>query len=322
MGFLSALPAIGSVLQGVGAVAGAFKSGDKGPSMQEQSAATLGHERDSLNQSFNLKMDLAKQHGLHPLTVLGVPTGSFTPAVNVGGSSGPDYAQLGYGANQIARSFVKPPEEVADPLDLRAKEANVRLLEAQAKRAEWDALYSEFKTADYAAPQLLTGQPGNPPGARISNDAVEMAGIAAAQSGLPPSLFMNGGTSPLSMKQEVLPPHPSKLGHGAATDQAHITVMGADGKPASLLNQNAIQAEFNDGATMTLLTRMFGVDRAVEIMAAMEQKGLIGGTLFAAAGAGKMIYDKLAQQRRDALANRKYSPNWKPSLRGRGRGGD
>lgn len=292
--FAAVAQGAGSLLSGLGI----GKSSSKGPSPQEQAAATLGYERDSLNQ----KLALAKDHGIHPLSMLGVPMGSFTPTWYVGGDRGADPAGIGQGAAQIARSFVKPPEESqTDPLAQRAAEANVRLLEAQAKRAEWDALGTEWKVADYAAPRLLQGQPGNPPGARLSNDAVEMQRLAAEQAGLNPRLL---GAPALGLKQDVLPPHPVKLGHGALTDQSMITVMGPDGKPASLLNQNAVQAEFNDGATMTWLVKTFGVERATEIMAALEQKGIFGALGLAAAGAGKMAYDYFARQGREADARR------------------
>lgn len=285
---------LGSILSGVGAIAGGFGLGksepDKGPDIHVQYKENRLHEM----QSFHDKMGLAKYHGLHPLAVLGVPPGNFSPVVSTGGmSAGTDFGAIGYGAGQIASSFVKPPEEkpgAVDPLERRAAEANVRILEANARRAEWDALGTEWRVADYAAPQLIQGQPGNPPRARLSNDAIEMQRLAAEQAGLSPSLF-SGGSAPITMEQSVLPPHPNKLGYGAGTDQAFNTVMDSKGKPGTVLNQNALQAEFNDGATMTLLTRLFGVDRAIEIMAALEQKGAIGGLGLAAGYAAKKAWD-------------------------------
>lgn len=297
------LASAGSFLQGAGSLLGGLGFGSKekkGPSLQEQYAAQQGHERDSFNQ----KMALAKQHGIHPLAMMGIPMSTFAPSIVPESSSGVDFAQLGYGANQIASNFVKPPDDkpVVDPRADALADANLRLAKAQASRAEWDALHAQFQVEDMAR-QSLVGQPGNPPGARVSNDVSAMRSLAAAQSGLDPAVF--GGASPLSMKQEVLPPHPRKLGYGAGTDQAFVTTMDATGKPGTVLNQNAIQAEFEDGATMTLLTRLYGVDRATEIMAVLEQKGLIGGVLAAGAAAGKLFYDRMAKQRRGAFQKRK-----------------
>lgn len=295
----------GAILQGIGSVAQGFGLGnsepDKGPDIHVQYKENRFHEAELFRQ----KMAMAKNHGIHPLAMLGIPTSNFQPAVTVGGSDGgTDWSSIGAGAGQIANTFVKPPEDKPPELsefDRRTQAANLRILEANAKRAEWEALGTEFKVADYAAPRLLTGQPGNPPGARVSNDAVEMQRIAAEQSGLSPSVFTAG--SGLGLKQEVLPPHPLKLGYGAATDQAFVTTMDSTGRPGTVLNQNALQAEFNDGATMTLLTRIFGVDRAIEIMAAMEQLPLVGGigaALGAAGIAGKRLYDYLGRQKTDA----------------------
>lgn len=293
----------GAIASGIGSIASGFGLGksepDKGPDIHVQYKENRFHEHELFQQ----KMAMAKAHGIHPLAMLGIPTSNFSPVVSSGGyDSGTDWASIGAGANQLAGAFVKPPEDkppTIDPLEKRAAEANVRLLEAQAKRAEWEALGTEWRVADYAAPRLLTGQPGNPPGARASNDVIEMQRIAAEQSGLSPSVFA-GGSAPLSMKQEVLPPHPNKLGYGAGTDQALVTTMDPTGKPGTVLNQNAVQAEFEQGATMTLLTRLYGVDQAVEIMAALEQTGLIAGLGLAGAAAGKLAYKYFGRQRSEA----------------------
>lgn len=319
---------VGSVLQGVGAIASAFGGKDDPPPPippAEQAAIVREHERLMLQQ----KMDASKQYGIHPLSMLGVPTSGFSPVISTGGGSsgrdvGADLQSVGYGVSQIGKAFVKPPEE--DPLTVRLRDAEVRSAEANAKLLEWRALGEEFRVADMAAPPLLVGQPGNPPGARVSNDVVQLRNLAAEMSGISPSLI-RGGDAPITMEQNILPPHPSKLGHAAGTDQSMIPVMGPDGRPGSVLNQNAIQAEFNDGATMTLLTRLYGVERATEIMAVLEQKGLIGGVLAAAGAGAKLWYDRMARQRAEALSRRKSprrpATNVRRDARGRFvRGGD
>lgn len=260
-------------------------SAPKGPSLQEQSLATLGHERDSFNQ----KMKLAKDHGLHPLSVLGVPTANFSPAVSFG-DSGRDYGSVLSGAATIGKSLVNPetkPEET-DPLQARLIEANVRTAEANAKRAEWEALGSEFRVADMAAPQLLTGQPGSPPGIRRSNDVVQSELLAAEQAGISPEFF-RGNTDPLvKLEQKVAPPHPRNLGHAAGTDQAWQSVMDKNGNPVSVVRNDAVNADIEKGATFQALAGVFGVERAMQITAVMENEGLImGGALAAGMGIKK-----------------------------------
>lgn len=311
---------LGSILSGVGAIASGFGLGSKdepkGPDIHVQYKENLLHEMNMFNQ----KMKLAEHHGLHPLSVLGVPTGNFSPTVYVGGGGRDrDFGQIARGAGQIANAMVEPPEQPVDPYAERERDARLRILEADAKKAEWEALGTEWRVADYASPRLLAGQPGNPPGVRISNDAVEIQRLAAEQSGLSPSLFSRPD---VKLEQSVLPPHPSKLGHGAATEQAHLSVIGADGKIASLLNQNAIQAEFEQGATMTWLVNRFGVERATEIMAAIEQKGILAGMGVAGAAAYKLWRDRMAEQRRKALDRRQFPGRGRGSWKARGgRGG-
>lgn len=301
----------GSILQGLGV------GNKKGPSIYEQvwtqSALGLDHER----QAFNQKMLQAKEHGLHPLAMMGIPSSNFSPAVTIGGGSTSfDPGAIGTGIAQAAQGFVKPPEETPDPMKARFDAANLRMLEANAKRAEWEALGTEWKVADYLTPRVLQGQAGNPPAARMSNDTIEMQRLAAEQAGLPPSVF--SGNPDITMKQEVLPPHPVKMGHGAMTDQSMVTVMGPDGKPASVLNQKGIQAEFEEGATMTMLVKLFGVDKAVAIMAALEQKGLLAGAGLAGAAAAKGIYNYFTKPQPPIPA---YQPDWSRKAPRRGRGG-
>lgn len=317
------MTALGTLASGAGSLLSGFGFGGGGNKVDEGAIRGLNdingrHQKDMefilRQQEFNQKMDLAKQHGLHPLSVLGVPMGGGSVVTHTVPEDNrfPDFAQIGYGASQIAGSFVKPPPE--DPMVGEMRELELRRLRAETSRAEWEALGTEFRVADMAAPKLLMGQPGNPPGARTSNDATILRDLAAAQSGISPSLIAGSG-APISMKQEILPPHPRNLGYAAGTDQALVSTMDPTGKPGTVLNQNAFQAEFNDGATMTLLVKHFGVDRAVEIMSALEQSGVVGGMALGAVGAAKLWYDRMAKQRADALSRRRYTPQW------RGRGG-
>jgi len=297
----------GSLLSGLGF----GKSKSSAPGLQEQSAAALGHERDSFNQ----KMALAKQHGIHPLSVLGVPSTTFSPAIVAASGNDTDYSAIGSGIERIAQSQVKPPEakpNEPDPAQVRMQDAQLRTAEANAKRSEWEALAAEWRASD-----LLRGQPGNPPALRTSNDSASLQQLAAAQAGVKPSLFTGGK---VDLKQDILPPHPSLLGHGLGADQSFIRGVDQHGKFYSVLNPNLIQADFEDGATITALSKIYGPERAIEIAAVLEQAGPIAGGLGAVGAAGKLAYDYFSKQRADALAKRRYQPNW--NSRGRGaRGG-
>lgn len=296
------LDSIGNFLGGAGQILGGLGVGKKEPdnafniALQEQSA--LRHERDSFNQ----KMAMAKEHGLHPLSVLGVPTASFSPAISTG-DSGLDFSSVGAGAERIAKQFVKPPEEPTheqDPLQARLIDAQVRNAEAQAKKSEWDALRSQWTTED-----LLRGQPGNPPGVRLSNDAAAVSRLAAAQSGVTPNVLSGSG---VTLKQDITPPHPSILGHSLGADQSWQRMVDQDGSLYSLTNPSVFNPDIEQYGSFHYLSKHYGVDKALEIMAVLEQAPLLGG---AAAGVGyalKKSYDYFAGQGRRADERRGYGP--------------
>lgn len=303
LGVFGGASGVGSILSGVGAIAGAFNR-PSGPGLAEQYAANLGAERDSFNQ----KMALAKEHGLHPLAVLGVPMGQSMPAVQVG-DTGPDYAQMGYGASQIASSFVKPPDKPEPDLsERRIMDANVRLAEAQANKAEWDALRSE-----QAASSILMGQPGMPPGVRTSNDSTVAQRTVAMQSGIPLN-YLTGKDPLVNIKQDVLPPHPYELGTSAGTDQSWNSFIDKDGSRYSLVGQNVVSADVEMGATFQALAKIYGVERALQLTAILENQGILAGGAAALGLAGKGLYDYFGKQRRDVEKRRGFGP-------GRGRAG-
>lgn len=304
-----------ALISGAAQIVGGLLGGDEAPAQPtiwEQANAQLWHDRNTFNQ----KMELAKQHGIHPLSVLGVPTANFSPIIANGGQdTGPDYAQMAHGAGTIARSFVKPPDEPEVSVEQRRMEsANLRIAEANANRAEWDALRSQFQAQDMVAPMVLSGQAGNPPAQRMSNDVINTTQLAARQAGISPSMFSSAGKGgPIDLKQEILPPHPLQLGTGAGTDQTWINVIDQNGKMARVLNPKAIQAEFEQGATLTALSNIYGPDTAIKMAAVLENSGVIGGALGVAGLAGKKIYDYFKGQANRADSRRGYGP-------GRGRG--
>lgn len=239
---------------------------------------SLQHERASFNQ----KMALAKQHGLHPLSVLGVPTSTYSPTITFGGDPGPDYAALGAGASQLASAFVEPPAKEPpkmpvpeDPITYRQRMANMRRLEAEAGLAE-------LRLSQAA----VTG-PGAPPGVRTSNDVTAMQQTVAEQSGIPLSLIGGAGRDgPITIKQEVAPPHPKLPGFAAAVDQGWGRVRDRDGSNVPLVRQEAVQADIEKGATFQALAKAFGIERAMQITAVLENEHLLMG---AALGTGLLM---------------------------------
>jgi len=321
------MTAIGSLLGGAGTLASAFGGG--GNKVDEGAVRGLNdingrHQKDMeyilRQQEFNQKMALAKEHGLHPLTVLGVNVGgsSITPAIVASGGqdTGPDFEKIGYGANQVMRSFVKPEAaEVAepDPMAARILDANVRTAEANAQRAEWDALRSQFTAEDMARANLM-GQPGSPPGVRTSNDVTGMYGLVASQSGIPASYLTGQRDAPVKVEQTVAPPHPRNLGHTAATDQAWQTIMDKNGKPTSVVRSEAVQADIEKGATFQWAAKMFGVENALKITAIMENENLlIGGAAGLAFALSRIPGGRAVAARMGLLKplSQPYKPNWK-----------
>lgn len=312
------IAAIGTAAQGAGSLLSAFGVGrKKGPSMEEQLAVQgwwqRDHEMKSARNLFDTKMQLAQQHGLHPLSVLGVSTGSsFSPVLTTGvQDTGPDFASIGYGANQIAKSFIRPETAQAPQVDAREDriiDANLRLAEANAKRAEWEALGSEFRVADMAAPRILLGQPGNPPGVRASNDVVQMENLVAEQSGIPRSYV--SGQGPITVEQKVAPPHPLNVGHAAGTDQGWQRVQDKNGNQVSVIRNDAVNADIEKGATFQALASIFGIDRAMQITAIMENEGLLMGGAVAAGYGVKKLYEYVMGRAKGGPPQR-YTPQWK-----------
>lgn len=310
--------AAGQFLGGVGSIANAFGGGgsklDEG-AMRAGSYLTQLHDHDNFVSLFRAKQNMAKEHGLHPLTVLGVPFQSSGMPVVSGSDSGPDFAAIGDGIGNIGRSLVKPPEnkDQPDPMQQRLINAQVRLAEANAKRAEWEALRSEFAAADSTSSHLLQGQPGNPPGVRVSNDVAQMQGLVAEQSGIPRGLI-SGATAPIEIKQTVAPPHPRNVGYTAATDQGWQRLQDRDGSQVSVVRQDAVQSDIEKGATFQWLAKHFGIDKALLITGIMENEHLLMGT---AAAGGFLLRHPAARlglavgRRLGLIPKTPYKPNWK-----------
>lgn len=310
---LETIAAVGTLASGLGKLFGSKGKGSSTPAtpsldtqLATQSAHGIAHEE----KAFNQKMALAKQHGLHPLSVLGVPMSTFAPAVTsgAGGGSETDWSGVGDGISQAAKAFVKPPEAAAapelDPLmqlhETRMRDAQVRTAEAQAKKLEWEA-----QIAEQNASRILTGQPGNPPAVRISNDVSATGRLAAAQAGVSPAALNGSG---VTLKQEITPPHPSILGHGLGADQSFQRMVDSTGNFYSMVNPNAFSLDFEQPGTFNYLANKYGAERAMNYMALIEQFGPIAGGAAAlgsgAAGAYVWHQNRKDQAREDRLNSR------------------
>lgn len=268
---------IGTVLGGIGSIASGFGLGKSKADPEYQAAVqqqtALRHERESFNQ----KMQLAQEHGLHPLSVLGVPVSTFSPAVSFGGEERYNLRDVGYGIEQLGKGLVKPggvgPEQHPAPVEDSMESTRKRILEGQARRVEADAGLAELEL------QQRTVRAGMPPAASTSNDVEAMRAAVARQSGIPLSyLGASGGRDGVvKVEQQVAPPHPGIPGHAAASDQAWLRVVDKDGKQVSVIRNDAVNADIEKGATFQALASLYGVENALRITAILENEGLLMG---------------------------------------------
>lgn len=268
------IAAAGQFLGGAGAVMSGLGIGkSKTPDPAYQSALTLQHERNAFAQ----KMALAKEHGIHPLAMLGLPSSNFSPVYSSGG--GASFSDIGYGVEQAAKSLVKPeaasagvqPEQSPAPVTDAIEGQRQRMIDAQVRRAEAEANLAELSV--YNALEGLRGQAGRPPSNVSSNDVNSIRGIVAKQSGIPIGL-VGGDKAPITVKQDVLPPHPNRPGQAAGTNQAWLNLQDSNGQ-TTVLNSDAVNADIEKGATLTALAKVFGLERAMQITAVLENENLL-----------------------------------------------
>lgn len=318
MGFLSSITDIikpvaafldpaSTAVSGAAKIIGSLNRPDPvtAPSQEAQGAVQLQHARDDFNQ----KMALAKEHGLHPLSVLGVPSSGFSPVLTSGQPDGFDYNAFGSGVSQLgsaAASLVKPPDTPApvDPRQERLLDAQVRRAEAMAGTAEMDYILSQ---------RAVLGQPGKPPGARASNDVNAAESMVAAQSGVPLN-WLTGERAPIKVEQKVAPPHPSKMGTAAGVDQGWVDIKDKNGRTVSTVRNEAVQADIEKGATFQALANMFGIERALQITAVMENENLLlAGSAGLAFALSRIPGGRALATRMGLLKplTQPYKPNWK-----------
>lgn len=289
---------ISAAIMGGASILGGLLGKKKGMHPAQQIAI---QEESNLRQekaSFDQKMQLAKTHGLHPLSVLGVPMSSFTPAISLDGPSGPDMSAIGYGVGQIGQSLVNPkgegPEQpqqpVNDPRQDRLINARIDLAETQAEQAKFNLEQSKMDSMLH-----LFGQPGRPPGVVQSNDGNYAAQMVARQSGLTTRQL---GGSGVKIEQTVQPPHPTIAGHTAAANQAYSRLVDRDGFLMSIPNPDVFNPDIEKYGTFYALQKRLGTSAALDTLALLENAGAIGGGILGAAG----LYRYFGNQRREAEA--------------------
>lgn len=278
------IAATGQLLGGIGQLAsGLGFGGGKDDGFANALASeylTRKHAHDMQVQDWSVKMAMAKQYGLHPLTVLGVPMSSHSSINLTPGSGGGDFDfnAIGAGFNNLSRAYdalnpeTQPPAPVEDAYlnqqRNRLLDAQVRLAEARAGSAEVDQIM---------AMNNLLGQPGNPPGVRSSNDLNAAHVAVAQQSGIPLS-YLGGATDPVvQVEQKVAPPHPTATGYAAATDQGWKKIRDRDGSDVSVVRPEAAQSEIDKGATFQFVAKHFGIDAAYAVTAILENEHLLIG---------------------------------------------
>lgn len=88
--------------QAFSAAAGGIKSlfggGQKrGPDAEDQ---ILLNARN-FEETFRTKMEMGKEYGIHPLAMLGVSDGGFSPSYQVDGNNGPDFESMGQNVGRL-----------------------------------------------------------------------------------------------------------------------------------------------------------------------------------------------------------------------------
>lgn len=127
----ASMAAAGTFMSGASSFLGGLGigGGEKRPRYQPYYKAMLGPEapkkyngatmNSMIDQiSFDGRMQSAAKHGLHPLTVLGVPTSGSSPTAYLPGSSGPDLNAMGQGIDRMANAGRSQVQRKLDELNL------------------------------------------------------------------------------------------------------------------------------------------------------------------------------------------------------------
>lgn len=232
---------------------------------------TLAMERASFNQ----KMQLAKEHGLHPLSVLGVPMSSSVVGATSHESNQPVAGTVDFSKHQTP--------EVSEH-DKRMMEYNERIADANARAAESRAVSDELEARQRAS-VLLGQQVGSN---RISNDQI------ATQSKLSgvPYKSIEGSNPIIRIKPaETTATAPGNPNVTAAISPALDRVL-IDGKPYYIPSQEKMQVDMEGGELIATLMNYGGLplDAAIATTALLPIVGPAVAGLGYAAHRGYRAY--------------------------------
>lgn len=247
--------------------------------------------------SFEQRMAMAKEQGLHPLSVLGVSMSS--PVVS--GASSHDYSPSpGSGMSLDAGKHSAPSE-----YDNRMMEYNERIASANARAAEARAAQEDLQLRRDST--TAVGRPGV-----VSNDQIQ---IQSKLSGVPASRIRYGGnvsgdTALISIKpDEVTASRPGNPGMAAGVPPGFREVATPDGKKLIVPDQSVIQTEIDEGALYnSLINHGVSPGTALDIVGI---KDLVITGLAGVAGAGALGWKyykarQAAELARKAKAHRRW----------------
>jgi hypothetical protein len=140
-GFLSSLGTIGSFASGLGSLAsGLGLGGNKGPGINEQINHSLRHQKESARinnySALDYRYQFAKDRGLHPAAVLGVPASggsSFSGSYN---DRTIDLAQMGQGVDRALNAGRTGVQRKLDDLALEKAQLSNDYLRTQIAGAQ------------------------------------------------------------------------------------------------------------------------------------------------------------------------------------------
>jgi len=211
--------------------------------------------------SFTQKMAMAKEQGLHPLSVLGIPTAS-APIVSGSQMIG---SNAGSGGFDTRRHDVAQPSEY----DTRMMEYNERIASANARVAEARAADAERPIAYDST--VAVGRPNS-----VSNDQIRMQ---SKLSGVPAKNITFGGNKSLAgtgdaaliniKPDEINASRPNNPGMAAGVAPGFREVRTPDGKTLLVPDQSVIQTEIDEGALYNSL-----INHGVSPSAALDIVGL------------------------------------------------
>lgn len=261
-------------------------------------ALTAQSQLDLERASFSQKMQMAREQGLHPLTVLGVPMSS---APMVGAASHEYQASPGSGVSlgDVGRHEPAPLSDA----EKRMMEYNERIASANARDAEATAARNELQLMRDSS--VSVGRPGS-----VSNDVQVLR--QSALSGVPASRIKFGGGSHGTSDTALISIEPDKVtasspdnpGLTAGVKPSLMRVIGDDGRSFKVADPSVLQTEIDDGALYNSLVN-HGVSpaAAMDFVAYKDMALTALGVLGAGAGLAFKRYRDISAARKGARLN-------------------